>query len=82
VTPADAEVAKRLRTWRLVEAKKRGIPAYAVFHDATLEALAAMKPRNEAELLAVPGIGPGRIARFGAELLTVLGDGTVGEEVR
>jgi len=72
-SPADAALAKRLRTWRLVEAKKRGIPAYAVFHDSTLEALAAMRPRTEAELLVVPGIGPGRAARYGTELLQVLG---------
>jgi ATP-dependent DNA helicase RecQ len=68
----DAELAKKLRTWRLAEAKKRGIPAYAVFHDSTLEALAALHPRTEAELLSVPGIGPGRIARYGTELLQVL----------
>lgn len=77
---ADAEVAKRLRVWRLKEAKARGIPAYAVFHDSTLEALAAMKPRTEAELLGVPGIGPGRIARFGAEILKVLVSDTISEE--
>ncbi len=77
--PVDVNLASRLRGWRLGEAKKRGIPAYAVFHDATLEALAAMHPRTEAELLTVPGIGPRRVATFGAELLQVLG---AEEEIR
>jgi ATP-dependent DNA helicase RecQ len=71
--PVDADLAQRLRGWRLSEAKKRGIPAYAVFHDATLDQLAAQRPRSEAELLRVPGIGPARIARYGTELLQVLG---------
>jgi superfamily II DNA helicase RecQ len=69
---ADAEVARRLRTWRLREAKKRGIPAYAVFHDAALEALAARQPRTQAELARVPGLGPARIARFGTDILQVI----------
>jgi len=71
-TPVDAELAKRLRTWRLREAKKRGIPAYAVFHDSTLDALAALHPKTEAELLVVPGIGPGRVARYGADILQLI----------
>jgi ATP-dependent DNA helicase RecQ len=79
---ADPVVAKRLRAWRLVEAKKRGIPAYAVFHDSTLEALAAMRPTSEAELSNVPGIGPGRIAKFGTELLGVLAEPRRPEEMR
>jgi len=78
----DAELAKRLRTWRLREAKTRGIPAYAVFHDSTLDALAMLRPTTEAELLAVPGIGPNRVARFGAELLQVLTDTARQEEAR
>jgi ATP-dependent DNA helicase RecQ len=79
-TPADPALARTLRLWRLREAKKRGVPAYAVFHDSTLDALAAMRPRTEAELAAVPGIGPGRIAKFGGELLHVLAHGTAPEE--
>jgi superfamily II DNA helicase RecQ len=70
----DAQLTVRLRSWRLREAKRRGIPAYAVFHDATLDALAALRPRTEAELLSVPGFGPARIARFGTELLQVIAE--------
>jgi ATP-dependent DNA helicase RecQ len=78
----DAGLATRLRAWRLGEAKKRGIPAYAVFHDSTLEALAAMRPKNETELSSIPGIGPGRIAKFGTELLGVLAETQQPEEIR
>jgi ATP-dependent DNA helicase RecQ len=80
-SPVDAELAKRLRTWRLREAKKRGIPAYAVFHDSTLDALAALHPKTEAELLVVPGIGPGRVARYGADILQLIGSPKNPEEV-
>ena len=80
--PADAALAMRLRNWRLCEAKKRGIPAYAVFHDSTLDALASLHPTTEAELLTVPGIGPLRIERFGTELLQVLAEPAQPEEIR
>jgi ATP-dependent DNA helicase RecQ len=79
---ADAELAKRLRTWRLREAKKRGIPAYAVFHDSTLDALAALHPKTEAELLVVPGIGPSRLARYGADILQLMVSNANPEEAR
>ncbi len=79
-SPVDAELAKRLRSWRLREAKKRGIPAYAVFHDATLDALAALHPTSEAELLVVPGIGPRRAASYGADLLQLIASDSNPEE--
>ncbi|HEX9799592.1 MAG TPA: HRDC domain-containing protein, partial [Thermoanaerobaculia bacterium] len=48
------------------------VPPYVVFHDATLRALAALKPRDEAALLAVPGIGEAKRSRYGADLLAVI----------
>ncbi|ATG55269.1 ATP-dependent DNA helicase [Brachybacterium ginsengisoli] len=62
-----------LRTWRREQASRRGTPPYAVLTDAALEAVAERAPRTEQELLEVPGIGPGKVASYGAELLELLG---------
>jgi superfamily II DNA helicase RecQ len=61
---------ERLRKWRLKEAGK--MPAYHVFSDRTMEELATTMPRTEEELRLVHGIGPGKIERFGTELLEFL----------
>ncbi len=55
---------------RLADAK--GVPAYIVFSDATLVAMAAARPQTEAELLNVSGVGPKKLASYGAAFLEVL----------
>ena len=52
-----------------------GVPAYIVFSDAVLARLAAARPTDEAGLLAVPGVGPTKLARYGAAFLRVLREG-------
>jgi ATP-dependent DNA helicase RecQ len=69
VTGDAVEVAARLREWRTSEAKRLGVPAYLVLHDATLNALAVSRPSTPHELLAVEGMGPSKIGRFGAAIL-------------
>lgn len=64
----------RLREWRLARAHERGVPAYVVFTDATLEALAEARPGDEDALLAISGIGPDKLARYGADLLVLLAE--------
>ena len=48
---------ERLRHWRRTVATEQDVPAYVVFTDATLAALAERKPTSSAELAAIPGIG-------------------------
>ena len=61
-----------LRAWRLERAKADGVPAYVVFHDATLAAIATTSPRTRDELAAVSGVGPTKIERYADEVLAVL----------
>jgi ATP-dependent DNA helicase RecQ len=68
----DAELVARLRAWRAARARALGKPAYVVFGDKTLHALAAARPGTAEDLLAVPGIGPAKAASFGAELLALV----------
>jgi DNA helicase II / ATP-dependent DNA helicase PcrA len=67
-----------LKRWRLERARRDGVPAYVVFHDATLAAIADRHPRTRAELLGVSGVGPAKLKRYGHEVLaTVAAAGTI-----
>jgi ATP-dependent DNA helicase RecQ len=70
-TPDDATVAA-LREWRLAEARRRAIAPFIILHDRTLLAIAAARPQSTAQLLAVPGIGPGKAAQYGEEIVSVI----------
>lgn len=72
---AQAALFERLRAWRAAVAKEQGVPAYVVFHDATLRELAQRRPASTAELGAVSGIGQAKIERYGAGVLEVLAEG-------
>ncbi|WP_246220062.1 ATP-dependent DNA helicase UvrD2 [Phytoactinopolyspora halotolerans] len=65
----DEELFERLRAWRLERAQEQKVPAYVVFTDATLTALAEAKPADEAALRAVPGVGQSKLERYGADVL-------------
>jgi ATP-dependent DNA helicase RecQ len=69
---ADSPLFEDLKALRRELADARGVPAYIVFSDATLLAMATAKPRNEAELLNVSGVGPTKLERYGEAFLEVL----------
>jgi ATP-dependent DNA helicase RecQ len=77
----DAEaVFERLRAWRAVVAKEQGMPAYVIFHDATLRQIAASQPTALAELAQISGVGETKLARYGQQVLGVLaGAGGAGD---
>jgi ATP-dependent DNA helicase RecQ len=68
----DAELYMALKALRRTIADARGVPAYIVFSDATLVHLAEHRPRTEAALLEVPGVGPKKLELYGAQFLAVL----------
>jgi len=61
-----------LRNWRSGMARKRGVPAYVVLHDATLEGIASSQPKNLDQLRAVSGIGDKKLERYGDALLLLV----------
>jgi len=69
---ADPTIFEALKSWRAATAKKSGVPAYVIFHDTTLAALAEAKPSDRSSLLAVPGLGPVKAERYGDAVLAVL----------
>ena len=69
-----AALEERLRAWRKSEAQKLGQPAFCVFADRTLQAIAEECPSSERDLLAIAGLGPAKVAKFGGDILRVCAD--------
>lgn len=69
---ADQDLLEKLRVLRAELARQTGVPAYVIFHDATLLELAKLQPTTERALLSVPGIGEQKAAKYGPAVLTVL----------
>jgi DNA topoisomerase III len=72
---AVAGIEEKLRSWRLAEAKRRGVPAFRIFSDQTLRALALERPATTRELLSIPGIGLGTVEKHGAQIYRILHEG-------
>jgi DNA helicase-2/ATP-dependent DNA helicase PcrA len=68
----DPQLVERLKAWRLDQARSQGVPAFVVFNDRTLDALASLRPSSSEGLLAVPGIGPAKLEAYGDELIELL----------
>ncbi|EHY89012.1 DNA helicase RecQ [Saccharomonospora azurea] len=66
-------VFERLRAWRAATAKEQGVPAYVIFHDATLRQIATLRPSSRDELGTVSGVGETKLSRYGDDVLDVLG---------
>ena len=77
----DAEIFGRLRDWRKEESQRRSVPAYIVFTDETLKALAERRPDDVEGLRSIPGIGKSKLDLYGDVLLDLLGAAPTGEDV-
>jgi ATP-dependent DNA helicase RecQ len=69
-----APVFERLRAWRGATAKEQGVPAYVIFHDATLREIATRMPGSLAELGTISGIGENKLAKYGEGVLATLAE--------
>jgi DNA helicase-2/ATP-dependent DNA helicase PcrA len=68
----DDELLLQLKDWRLRTAKEMSVPAYVVFTDNTLIAIAELLPTDDAALVAIPGIGARKLEQFGADVLDLV----------
>ena len=74
--PEDAQdeaLLAALKKWRLEKAKADGMPAFVIFHDSTLEAIAISKPSSIEELGTVSGVGPTKLERYGDDIIELVG---------
>ncbi|MEU4832993.1 DNA helicase RecQ [Streptosporangium sp. NPDC023615] len=67
-----AGVFELLRAWRGATAKEQGVPAYVIFHDATLREIATRMPTSLEELGEISGIGENKLAKYGDQVLETL----------
>ena len=67
----DGDLVDALKSWRLETAVANSVPAYVVLNDKTLHAIAAARPRNERELIMIPGIGPAKLDAYGDDILAI-----------
>jgi DNA helicase-2/ATP-dependent DNA helicase PcrA len=70
--PYDEELFAQLRTWRKERADAESVPAYVVFSDATLEAIAEVRPSSRKALLEINGIGPSKLEKYADDVLQIL----------
>ena len=68
----DQVVFEALKAWRLEQARAARVPAYVVFPDTTLEAVAVARPRDVPSLLALPGVGKVKARRYGETLVALV----------
>ena len=69
---ADTGVEEALRAWRLTEARRLSVPAFRIFTDQALRAIAEARPASAAELLAIPGIGIRTVEKYGRHIYRIL----------
>ena len=69
---ADPELVDALRTWRKSRSAEASVPAFVVFSDATLLAIAERRPTDNAALLAIPGIGRAKLDAYGSDVIGIV----------
>jgi ATP-dependent DNA helicase RecQ len=74
----DPELVTALRAWRSEMARKRGVPAYVVLHDATIDGIAILRPTSLTQLRDIPGIGDKKLEHYGDELIALVKAGRPG----
>nr|WP_249668975.1 DNA helicase RecQ [Cellulomonas hominis] len=75
-----AALFQRLRTWRAAAAKEQGVPAYVVFHDATLRDIAVARPADLDALSQVSGVGAAKLDRYGPGVIATIEGRPAGED--
>jgi DNA helicase-2/ATP-dependent DNA helicase PcrA len=74
VPAADEPIYEALVAWRLRQSRAANAPAYVIFSNSTLAAIAAARPRNPRALLEVSGVGPVKIERYGETVLAIVAE--------
>jgi ATP-dependent DNA helicase RecQ len=72
LSPEETGVFELLRAWRAVTAKEQGVPAYVIFHDATLREIARARPSALGDLAKISGVGESKLAKYGEQVLAAL----------
>ena len=74
LSAAAAALFERLRAWRVEAARRHGVPAYVIFHDATLREVARARPRSLDALRGIAGIGAKKLEAYGTDIIGLVGE--------
>jgi ATP-dependent DNA helicase RecQ len=72
IETGDPTLLASLRAWRSQVARQRGVPAYVVLHDSTIDGIASSRPMTPGQLRDIPGIGDKKLEHYGDELLALV----------
>ncbi|MDJ0910266.1 MAG: DNA helicase RecQ [Woeseiaceae bacterium] len=72
LAPADQSLFEALRKRRKEIADQLDLPPYVIFHDATLQQMAEHRPKSEADLLSINGVGEAKLERYGSQFLEII----------
>ncbi|MFK4067569.1 DNA helicase RecQ [Streptomyces sp. NPDC029674] len=72
--PEAVPLFEALRAWRGAQAKEQGVPAYVIFHDATLREIATLRPTSVADLAGISGVGEKKRATYGEGVVGVVAE--------
>jgi len=72
LSPAEQVVFEKLRWWRMESARKHNVPAYVIFHDATMREIAKVQPQSMNDLRGIVGIGEKKLETYGEEIVALL----------
>jgi ATP-dependent DNA helicase RecQ len=76
LSSVEQTIFDKLRWWRVETARKHNVPAYVIFHDATMREIAKAKPASLNELRGVTGVGEKKLETYGEEIITLVAEFT------
>lgn len=74
LSPQEQAVFEKLRWWRVETARKHNVPAYVIFHDATMREIARACPASLDDLRGVSGVGGKKLETYGAEIISLMAE--------
>jgi len=74
LSPVEQAIFDKLRWWRVETARKHNVPAYVIFHDATMREIAKVRPASIADLRQVSGVGERKLETYGDEIIALIAE--------
>ena len=72
LSAAEQALFDKLRSWRIETARKHNVPAYVIFHDATMREIAKMRPASLGDLRTISGVGEKKLETYGEEIVSLI----------
>jgi ATP-dependent DNA helicase RecQ len=74
LSSVEQAIFEKLRWWRVETARKHNVPAYVIFHDATMREIAKAKPGSLHDLRNITGVGEKKLETYGDEIVSLIAE--------